>query len=182
MKGNKGFTLIELMIVVVIIAVLLLLGLPSYQGFVAKTRQSEARLLLGSIFTCQTIYVNQFGQYTNSLAHMGCRGEGAQTYNVGFNRPQAAVIAPTDPVPVGNATQDSVEECAAPGANCTAPPGAPVLGLANFNDAVDGNPVGVNLGAGTFKAAAEGNIDADPLTDRWYINQNKRFANTQSDI
>ncbi|WP_426805008.1 pilin [Stenotrophomonas sp. SrG] len=42
MQRSKGFTLIELMIVVAIIAVLAAIAIPAYQGYVAKTQVTAA--------------------------------------------------------------------------------------------------------------------------------------------
>ncbi len=40
-KSNAGFTLIELMIVMAIIAILVMLALPSYQGYMRRARYME---------------------------------------------------------------------------------------------------------------------------------------------
>ncbi|WP_414645174.1 type IV pilin protein, partial [Candidatus Deferrimicrobium sp.] len=50
-KGKKGFTLIELMIVVAIIGILAAIAIPNFLRFQAKSKQSEAKTNLGGIFT-----------------------------------------------------------------------------------------------------------------------------------
>ncbi|MGB4116069.1 MAG: type IV pilin protein [Polaromonas sp.] len=45
-KGNKGFTLIELMITVAIIAILASIALPAYTSYIAKARRADARTQL----------------------------------------------------------------------------------------------------------------------------------------
>ena len=53
---SKGFTLIELMIVVVIIGILAALAIPRFYQSTVKTRQSEAKLILKQICTNQMLY------------------------------------------------------------------------------------------------------------------------------
>ena len=48
-KRNGGFTLIELMIVVVIIGILATLAIPRFMAVSTKNKQSEAKLILKQI-------------------------------------------------------------------------------------------------------------------------------------
>lgn len=54
--NRKGFTLIELMIVVVIIGILAALAIPRFMKATTKTKQSEAKQLLKQIYTMQHAY------------------------------------------------------------------------------------------------------------------------------
>jgi type IV pilus assembly protein PilE len=54
--NSKGFTLIELMIVVVIIAVLAAMAIPRWWKASERSRQSEAKLILKQIFTNEETY------------------------------------------------------------------------------------------------------------------------------
>ena len=55
-KSQKGFTLIELMIVVVIIGILAALAIPRFMRATTKAKQSEAKTLLKQIYTMQQTY------------------------------------------------------------------------------------------------------------------------------
>jgi type IV pilus assembly protein PilA len=64
LKGKKGFTLIELMIVVAIIGILAAIAIPNFLRFQAKSKQSEAKTNLGGVFTAEIAYFgekNSFG-------------------------------------------------------------------------------------------------------------------------
>jgi type IV pilus assembly protein PilA len=59
MRSKKGFTLIELMIVVAIIGILAAIAIPNFLRFQAKSKQSEAKTNLGGIFTAETSYFSE---------------------------------------------------------------------------------------------------------------------------
>jgi prepilin-type N-terminal cleavage/methylation domain-containing protein len=55
-SNQSGFTLIELMIVVVIIGILAALAIPRFMQSTTKTKQSEAKLILKQIYVNQRAY------------------------------------------------------------------------------------------------------------------------------
>jgi len=56
MKRAKGFTLVELVIVIVIVGILSIVAVPIYRGYTRKAMGTEAKSLLGSIQTAQKVY------------------------------------------------------------------------------------------------------------------------------
>jgi len=61
--NQKGFTLIELMIVVVIIGILAALAIPRFMAATTKSKQSEAKQLLKQIYTMEHAYRQEFDTY-----------------------------------------------------------------------------------------------------------------------
>ena len=71
MKWKKGFTLIELMIVVAIIGILAAIAIPNFLNYQCKAKQTEAKTTLGSIATCEDAYFAEYDTYTALLNAMG---------------------------------------------------------------------------------------------------------------
>jgi type II secretion system protein G len=61
--SRKGFTLIELMIVVVIIGILAALAIPRFMQATTKSKQTEAKQLLKQIYTMERAYRQENGTY-----------------------------------------------------------------------------------------------------------------------
>ena len=60
-KIQKGFTLIELMIVVAIIGILAAIAIPSYQNYVKKAKFSEVISMTGGYKTAVELCYNETG-------------------------------------------------------------------------------------------------------------------------
>ncbi|MCK5632381.1 prepilin-type N-terminal cleavage/methylation domain-containing protein [bacterium] len=70
-KIGRGFTLIELMIVVAIIAFLSVIAVPNFFKFLAKAKRSEAYMNLSSLYTAQKVYWAEHGEYSSKLSGEG---------------------------------------------------------------------------------------------------------------
>ncbi len=65
-KSNKGFTLIELMIVVAIIGILAAIAIPNFMRFQLKAKSSEGKVNIAAIRTAQESFLAEFGSYVRA--------------------------------------------------------------------------------------------------------------------
>jgi type IV pilus assembly protein PilE len=91
---GRGFTLIELMIVVVIIGVLAGIAYPTYRKHAKQTRRSDAQVALTQIANLQERFFTQCNYYAQTLA--GARGCGANSASgiLGSAAAGQAVLSP----------------------------------------------------------------------------------------
>lgn len=69
--GKKGFTLIELMIVIAIIGILASVAIPAYWDYMKSAKASEAKIMLDAIRTNEEAYFSEKERYTTTLANLG---------------------------------------------------------------------------------------------------------------
>ena len=81
-SGKRGFTMLELLMVVIIIGILATLAVPQYMGFIEKARAAEAISTIGAIRTAESLYKLETGSYTTAITSLGITipTAGASTY------------------------------------------------------------------------------------------------------
>ena len=74
-EQRRGFSLLEVMIVVVIIGILAALAYPSLEGYLLRAKQTEAKVSLSAIYTAQKIYFATNQTYADSLTKLDVQME-----------------------------------------------------------------------------------------------------------
>jgi type IV pilus assembly protein PilA len=80
-ENAKGFTLIELMIVVAIISVLAALAIAGYRSHQCRAKQAEAKTLLGMIQLSEEAYFTEYNAYSSDAGKIGFSSKGETRYN-----------------------------------------------------------------------------------------------------
>jgi type IV pilus assembly protein PilA len=95
MKNQKGFTLIELMIVVAIIAILAAIAISQYQDYVIRSQVSEGSSLADGIKTAVGEFVNNRGRFppTNRSAGLAALTSIKGEYVGAVNAPNGVITA-----------------------------------------------------------------------------------------
>lgn len=86
-KHRIGFSLLELLIVIAVIAFLSAISVPSFFKFLAKSKRSEAYMTLRSLYMAEKAYWAERGTYTTVLQGtdgLGWKPEGEMHYTYGF--------------------------------------------------------------------------------------------------
>ena len=69
-KARKGFTLVELAVVIVIIGVLAAFGVPRFLKSVERSKASEAFAFLSAVRSSQERYLAQYGEYCTDISKL----------------------------------------------------------------------------------------------------------------
>jgi prepilin-type N-terminal cleavage/methylation domain-containing protein len=77
LRSRDGFSLIELMIVVVIIGILAAIAIPRFSNISDRARQSEVEPILRQVATMQEMHMTDKGAYTTDFADLAGYGLGS---------------------------------------------------------------------------------------------------------
>jgi type IV pilus assembly protein PilA len=190
---QKGFTLVELMIVVAIIGILSTIAIPQYKKFQSRAKQSEARITLGGLQMTETSWAVDNASFSSCITNIGFGRDGSKFYYaIGFTS------GPADDTTCGpqansacnnfrwNPDNSAAGTCTV-GLNQTFLPGTvsdtgtatanTILDASTFDTAVPAT-ANVSIAAGAFTAAAAGRIGG-ATADVWTIDQGKNLQNIQ---
>lgn len=157
---QTGFTLIEVMVVVVIVGILAATGIPNFLRYRAHAMQAEARSNLAVIFVAEMSFFTEqkeFGNFTDIGFAITGGGTNRYTYRTGLGI--GAGLGPNG----GNL-------CGQPSGSCdTIQTWIPAVESVVFTGIVG---IATTSTSG-FTATAAANLDSDATHDGWYVNDAK---------
>lgn len=95
MSRQKGFTLIELMVVVAIVGILAAVAYPSYQGSIRKTNRSDAKDALLRLAAAQERFFFSNNGYTNDLSKLGFTAQSGNFFSTENHYQLTVTAGPT---------------------------------------------------------------------------------------
>lgn len=162
---EKGFTLVELMVVVAIIGILSAVAIPNFKKYQAKSKTTEAKMQLASIYSYELTAASDYDTFASCLGDLGYDPAPKGYYVVGFNGQFQGDLASTNGLPTCSANQ-----VVAVGSSFFSP-----TVLRTYNTVPsNGNLTGTTGTQSTFTAGAAGNLDGSAI-DRWTINHQKNL-------
>lgn len=111
MNKSKGFTLIELMIVVVLLGVLAAIALPAYQDYAQRARRADAKTSLLELQMAMEKWRANNPFYTTNMANLGYTNQASKEGYYNLNIPAASAAGYTLTAAINPATAQNGDDC-----------------------------------------------------------------------
>jgi prepilin-type N-terminal cleavage/methylation domain-containing protein len=174
MRHSKGYTLIELMMVLGIIGLLATFSTATYLKSKAQSLQAEAKTELMKIYTSERSFSSEWGSFSGDFRNIGYQPYGVIRYRIGFSE-TAPVRSMGFRVPSGW-----------PYINTSVPGVCSQGKCQEIDPATNGKPLPPITSAPAreqdFLAKAVGDIDGDETWDIWGMNNNKFMTMVSDDL
>ncbi len=167
---KRGFTLIELMIVVAIIGILAAIAIPNFVRFQARSKQSEAKVNLKSAFTAEKAYFAEKDTYSIYGNLVGFAPEQGNRFRYEINSTCTSIWSRPGAVTTG---YECIGHDTARFGSTVPSSGAVSYAVSSGNAPAITTAGGAGVG-GTcpncgVSMKAYGNVDNDALADAWII-------------
>jgi type IV pilus assembly protein PilA len=171
---KNGFTLLELMVTLAIIAILVAVSVPNFLRFQARAKQSEVKSNLKALYTCEKAYLQEKDVYSTSINAIGFTPERGNRYRYSLAA-SGTLEDRTGTMAFSSSTATGVDvDVFKYGVAATT--GIPTTSPCSTISVTPG-PQGAN-----FTALAWGNIDNDATIDTWSISSDSRNLGTCPDV
>lgn len=181
-NNEQGFSLVELMVVVGIIGILSAVAVPNFKKYQAKSKTSEAKLALASIYAAEQSFQADADSYASCLADMGYEpsspgtiaGRTQRYYTVGANTGLFGSGGLLNNMACVSASADNQSYW-------LGTKGRGGLGTGRLNTNLTAAPVNATSTATTFTMGAVGAVtNSGTLIDAWTINQDKLLRHVRT--
>jgi type IV pilus assembly protein PilA len=184
------------MIVVALVGILASIAISNFRKFVAKARQSEAKIQLGAAYTAEMGFYAEYNSFTQCLRGIGyVPSAGTRYYYVGFMAGAGNTCGRDG---TGNCCArgwNPVLSCdcdcgtfdamgandASFGATASSTSSAVILNTC-AKQSIAGLPNRWDASKEAFSIGAAGNVSDSAVYDHWEINEQKQLVNSQSGI